>query len=93
MSTKTRAETKRRREGKLLLELQRDHGYRLWTIKNPKDRIGTVVALPGNASLKPGTSRLVRFVRLAVPEDSALGESLIAAGRQEKPAKQGRKAR
>ena len=66
---------KRARESKLLLELQRDHGYSM-SMLPPRDRQGTMVTLPTATRCKPGTMRLVQFVKLAVPDDSALGRAL-----------------
>ena len=80
--------TKRARESKLMLELQRDHGYSM-SMLPPRDRQGTMVTLPTAKRGKPGEMRLVQFVKLAVPDDSALGRALR---KTPSPAK-GRKAK
>lgn len=69
------AATKRARESKLLLELQRNHGYSM-SMLPPRDRQGTMVTLPTAKRGNPGEMRLVQFVKLAVPDDSALGRAL-----------------
>jgi hypothetical protein len=66
---------KRARESKLLLELQRDHGYTMSMLPE-RDRQGTMVTLPTSKTRRPGSFRLVQFVKLAVPDDSALGRAL-----------------
>ncbi len=63
------------RESKLLLELQNGHGYRWYPLK-PKDSYGLLATLPTSKTGKPGATRKVMFVKLAVPDDSALGQAL-----------------
>lgn len=71
-----RPTAKRARESKLLLELQRDHDYSM-SMMPERDRQGTMVTLPTSKTRKPGTMRMVQFVKLAVPDDSALGRALL----------------
>lgn len=72
---------KRTRESKLLMELQRDHGYSMSLMPEEGDQTGMLVVLPTSKTKKPGTMRAVRFVKLAVPVDSALGRALTKDAR------------
>ncbi len=68
----------RKRESALLLKLQAEHGYTMGNL-SPKDRIGMMFDFTGK------TLRAVRFVKLAVPADSALGLALSETGPSDKP--------
>lgn len=73
-----------KREGALLLELQRDYGYALCNLSRPADRIGMMFSAPKWLAA-------VRYVKLAVPFDSALGKALIAADKKQPKTRRARK--
>jgi len=77
MKNKSPSATKLSREGKLLLELQCDHGYFISRLP-PKKSLGMLTTLPTSKKGVPGKTRLVRCGKLSVPEDSALGRALAA---------------
>lgn len=67
---------KHRRESKLLMELQRDHGYMLAQMPSERDRTTTQVRGVGQKHM---TMTPARVVRLIVPESSSLGKELRLA--------------
>lgn len=77
--------TKSKQELALLNELLRTHGYGLFPLCKHERPEGTVVALPSHRTRPAGSSRLVQFVKLAVPDDSALGLLLQEARRPHHP--------
>ena len=68
----------RKRESALLLKLQAEHSYTMGNLP-PKDRIGMMFDFTSK------TLRAVRFVKLAVPADSALGLALSETEPSDKP--------
>lgn len=73
-----------RRESALLLELQTNHGYGLSSLK-PSERTGMCF------SFRDKTLTPVRFVKLGVPDTSALGKALVENDKAEKQRKPARK--
>lgn len=65
--------TKQARESKLLMELQRDHGYVLAKMPREADRYTTQVRKIKSAQM---TMTPARVIRLIVPDGSSLGQAL-----------------
>lgn len=65
--------TRRARESKLLMELQRDHGYMLAKMPREDDRYALSMQRDG----KRMTMKSSVVVRLVVPEKSDLGRAMI----------------
>lgn len=61
---------KRKRESKLLMELQKNHGYTMLDTIKPVDRF------LWSFNFKTGAGTLTRMLRLSVPRESALGRAM-----------------
>jgi hypothetical protein len=61
---------KRKRESKLLMELQKKHGYTMLDMIKPADRF------MWSFNFKTGAGTLTRMLRLSVPKESALGRAM-----------------
>lgn len=64
------SDAKRKRESKLLMELQKNHGYTML------DTIKSVDRLMWSFDFKTGSGTLTRMLRLSVPIQSALGRAM-----------------